>query len=118
MNFLPHYDFMGPSPTPTEERDRESLDRTEETKPEQAVDPTGICYDVLLNAYCTLKQKLFCDFCDSLPDCMITLQHDRHAYGHFAGNKYGTRDGRVITDEIALNPSQFRSRTTEQILAT
>jgi hypothetical protein len=49
---------------------------------------------------------------------LITLQHDRHAYGHFVRNKYGTRDGREVTDDIALNPSQFRSRTTEQILAT
>jgi hypothetical protein len=66
-------------------------------------------------SYGVLKQKLFCD---RLPDCMITLQHDRHAYGHFVGDKYGTRDGREITDEIALNPSRFRGRTTEQILST
>ena len=34
------------------------------------------------------------------------------------GSRFGTLDGEEITDEIALNPSHFRARTTEQNLST
>jgi hypothetical protein len=40
-------------------------------------------------------------------------------YGYFAGGRFGTNDGKEVTDEIALNPSHFRSRrTTEQSVST
>jgi predicted SprT family Zn-dependent metalloprotease len=46
------------------------------------------------------------------------MQRQRAAYGYFAGGRFGTKDGQEITDEIALNPAHFRSRTTEESLST
>lgn len=46
------------------------------------------------------------------------MQRSKTSYGYFAGGRFGFRDGTVITDEIALNPSHFRNRTTEQSLST
>jgi hypothetical protein len=33
-------------------------------------------------------------------------------------SRFGSTDGKEVTDEIALNPSHFRTRTTEQSLST
>jgi hypothetical protein len=46
------------------------------------------------------------------------MQRKNKTYGYFAGDRFGTLDGEEITDEIALNPSHFRERTTEQSLST
>ena len=46
------------------------------------------------------------------------MQRQRGAYGYFAGQRFGTRDGEEVTDEIALNPAHFRSRTTRESLST
>jgi predicted SprT family Zn-dependent metalloprotease len=46
------------------------------------------------------------------------MQRQKKAYGYFAGGRFGTKDGSEITDEIALNPSHFSNRTTEQSLST
>jgi hypothetical protein len=40
------------------------------------------------------------------------MQRKGKTYGYFAGGRFGTRQGTEITDEIALNPSHFRDRTT------
>jgi hypothetical protein len=57
-------------------------------------------------------------FGGTLPRCLITMQRKNKSYGYFAGDRFGTRDDEEITDEIALNPSHFRERTTEQSLST
>src|SRR6202035_5208413 len=46
------------------------------------------------------------------------MQRSKSAYGYFAGGRFGTKDGQEVTDEIALNPSHFRDRSTEQSLST
>jgi len=38
-------------------------------------------------------------------------------YGYFAGNRFGSADGETVTDEIALNPSQFRERSAPEVLS-
>ena len=80
-----------------------------------AINPTQRTYKTLDDAYRFFNQRLFGG---KLPGCLITMQRSRTAYGYFAGGRFGTMDGREITDEIALNPSHFRSRTTEQSLST
>ena len=40
------------------------------------------------------------------------------SYGYFWGQRFATRDGVEIYDEIALNPRHFKNRTTEQTLST
>jgi predicted SprT family Zn-dependent metalloprotease len=78
-------------------------------------DPTRTTYDGLTEAYDFFNQRLFAG---RLPRCLITMQRQRGAYGYFAGKRFGTRDGEEVTDEIALNPAHFRSRTTEESLST
>ncbi|MFZ1427403.1 MAG: SprT-like domain-containing protein [Geminicoccaceae bacterium] len=77
--------------------------------------PTKRTYDGLNHAYGFFNDRLFGG---RLPPCLITMQRSKKAYGYFAGGRFGTRDGREVTDEIALNPSHFSSRTTEQSLST
>jgi hypothetical protein len=78
-------------------------------------DPTRTTYQGLTEAYDFFNERLFGG---RLPRCLITMQRQRGAYGYFAGKRFSTRDGKEITDEIALNPAHFRSRTTEDSLAT
>ena len=78
-------------------------------------DPTRSTYDGLTEAYDFFNAQLFGG---RLPRCLITMQRQKSAYGYFAGGRFGTADGAEVTDEIALNPAHFRSRTTEQSLST
>ena len=80
-----------------------------------ATNPTKHTYDELTTAYDFFNARLFEG---KLPRCLITMQRKNKSYGYFAGERFGTRDGEEITDEIALNPSHFRERTTEQSLST
>lgn len=77
--------------------------------------PTAKTYDALNHAYAFFNRELFND---TLPPCLITMQRKAKAYGYFAGGRFGSKDGQEITDEIALNPSHFSARTTEQSLST
>ena len=77
--------------------------------------PTQATYDELRAAYDFFNGRLFAG---TLPSCLITMQRKAKAYGYFAGGRFGTKDGRQITDEIALNPTHFRARTVEQSLST
>ena len=77
--------------------------------------PTQRTYKTLDDAYRFFNKRLFGG---KLPGCLITMQRKASAYGYFAGGRFGSVDGKEVTDEIALNPSHFRSRTTEQSLST
>src|ERR1700743_3451365 len=78
-------------------------------------DPTRTTYQGLTEAYDFFNTRLFGG---RLPRCLITMQRQKKAYGYFAGGRFGTVDGAEITDEIALTPAHFRSRTTEESLST
>jgi hypothetical protein len=78
-------------------------------------DPTAYTYGDLNRAYDLFNSRLFAD---ALPRCLITMQRHKGAYGYFAPERFGSRDGSTITDEIALNPATFAERTTKQILST
>jgi predicted SprT family Zn-dependent metalloprotease len=77
--------------------------------------PTQRTYKTLDDAYRFFNARLFGG---KLPSCLITMQRSAKSYGYFAGGRFGSMDGKEVTDEIALNPSHFRSRTTEQSLST
>jgi predicted SprT family Zn-dependent metalloprotease len=77
--------------------------------------PTLRTYKTLDDAYRFFNARLFAG---RLPNCLITMQRSKKSYGYFAGGRFGSVDGKEITDEIALNPSHFRSRTTEESLST
>lgn len=77
--------------------------------------PTHRTYNGLNQAYEFFNQMLFSG---TLPHCLITMQRKQGAYGYFAGGRFGEKNGTGKADEIALNPSHFRDRTTEQVLST
>jgi predicted SprT family Zn-dependent metalloprotease len=77
--------------------------------------PTQRTYKTLDDAFRFFNERLFGG---KLPNCLITMQRSKKAYGYFAGGRFGSVDGKEVTDEIALNPSHFRERTTEQSLST
>jgi hypothetical protein len=66
--------------------------------------PTDTTYLSLGEAFTWFNGKLF-GGCLTLP--LISLQRRRGSYGYFAGERFGTRDGSEIVDEIALNPIHF-----------
>ena len=80
-----------------------------------AINPTQRTYKTLDDAYRFFNERLFNGKLPALPH-------------HHAAEQEGLRllrrwllrsvDGKEVTDEIALNPSHFRSRTTEQSLST
>jgi hypothetical protein len=80
----------------------------------QTSKPTRETYDPLQLVYETLNRALFDN---SLPNCLITLQRRKRTYGYFCADRFGRADG-VLTDEIALNPTHFRDRSVEEVLAT
>jgi predicted SprT family Zn-dependent metalloprotease len=80
----------------------------------QSLKPTRETYDPLQQAYENLNRSLFEG---ELPNCLITLQRSKKSYGYFCGDRFGRADG-TLTDEIALNPTHFRDRPQEEVLAT
>lgn len=77
--------------------------------------PTDAQYTAMNDAYRFFNSRLFNSV---LPDCLITMQRKGGTYGYFAGDRFGTADGKTVTDEIALNPSHFKCRTTPEVLST
>lgn len=77
--------------------------------------PTAQNYGAFNKAYRYFNDRLFDG---TLPDCLITLQRKAKAYGYFAANRFGSTDGETVTDEIALNPSHFKNRSTDEVLST
>jgi hypothetical protein len=58
-------------------------------------------------------------FGGALPPCLITMQRHKGAYGYFSGERFASLDNpQEVTDEIALNPAHFASRTPTKILST
>lgn len=79
------------------------------------MDPTRRTYANLTDAYDFFNERLFAG---ALPPCLITMQRKAKAYGFFAGQRFGDRDGKEVTDEIALNPTHFRNRSNTETLST
>ena len=77
--------------------------------------PTSRNYEAMNQAFDFFNS---CLFDGSLPNCLITLQRKSSTLGYFAGERFGSAEGRGVTDEIALNPSHFKNRTLEQTLST
>jgi predicted SprT family Zn-dependent metalloprotease len=78
--------------------------------------PTATTYTSLTTAYDWFNRELFDG---TLPPCLITMQRHKGSYGYFSGERFqNTINREEITDEIALNPTHFASRTPEQVLST
>ena len=73
-------------------------------------------YTSLEAAYDFFNRELFGG---TLPPCLITMQRHKGAYGYFSGERFASvGDPQEITDEIALNPAHFASRTPTATLST
>lgn len=79
-------------------------------KPDTNKNPTAKTYAGLDQAYLFFNKRLFKS---ELPHCLITMQRHRGAYGYFAPERFTSKDGKFITDEIALNPSHFHEGSRE-----
>ncbi len=78
--------------------------------------PTQRTYSSLTAAFDFFNHELFGD---ELPPCLITMQRHKGAYGYFSGERFmNVADHQDFTDEIALNPAHFATRSPEQVLAT
>lgn len=77
--------------------------------------PTEQTYREFQDAYTYLNAKLF----GTLPNCLITMQRHARSFGYFCHNRFvNSREPNRHTDEIALNPSYFASRTERGVLST
>jgi hypothetical protein len=77
--------------------------------------PTTTTYTSLTKAYDYFNRELFAS---SLPPCLITMQRHKGAFGYFSGECFqNTVNHEEVTDEIALNPAHFATRTSEQVLS-
>lgn len=76
--------------------------------------PTKQIYAELVKAYDHFNKILFEN---KLPSCLITVQRTNNAYGFFSADRWQGVKG-TTTDEIALNPQHFNSRSTEEVLGT
>lgn len=79
------------------------------------MNPTKETYKQVDKAYTHFNKNLFNG---KLPACIITFQRKKNAYGYFKSNSWEETDGEGVTDEIALNPSEFISRGLENVLST
>jgi predicted SprT family Zn-dependent metalloprotease len=77
--------------------------------------PTKRIYDGFDEAYKYFNAQLFDN---RLPACLITVRPHRAAYGYFSHERFGSRQGKEVRDEIALNIKTFQQRSPRQIYAT
>ena len=76
--------------------------------------PTEQAYTELQHAYDFFNRQVFDG---QLPPCLITLQRKNRTYGYFSGERWNDQAG-AVTDEIALNPVHFATRSTDEVLST
>ena len=78
------------------------------------VDPTSATYPPLQRAYDHFDARLFQN---RLPPCLLTLRNHGSAHGYYSPRRFATAEGEV-SDEIALNPRDIRTRPLIDEMAT
>jgi predicted SprT family Zn-dependent metalloprotease len=100
LEILPPYGAQNPAPT---------------SQTQKLFDPTRqVCHE-LAAAFDFFNSTLFGG---RLRPCLVTLQRHRGAAGYFAAQRFETRDGTLIVDEIALNPETFHQRSATEVFST
>ena len=78
--------------------------------------PTEQAYREFHDAYTYFNRALFNV---ALPDCLITMQRHSRSLGFYCHGRFvNSRERTTHTDEIALNPSYFASRTESGVMST
>lgn len=78
------------------------------------INPTSESYNELQLAFDHLNLNLFNA---ELPKCLITYQRIKNSYGYHSGNRWTNKEG-FRSDEIAMNPTYFATRTIKETLGT
>lgn len=65
---------------------------------------TAQAYAELQHAFDYYNERLFGG---AIPPCLITLQREKRTYGYFSQRRFAHRTSKMVTDEIAINPSFF-----------
>ncbi len=77
--------------------------------------PTKDTYFFFQEAYDFYNEFLFNN---ELPGCVITLQRKKNCAGYFHGDTWKSDISETLSDEIALNPDTFESRSNHIVLST
>lgn len=77
--------------------------------------PTEEIYATFDRAYSFFNETLFGG---TLPDCMITMQREKRAYGYFWHRSWISVETGKLVSEIAVNPNHFSVRTDKQTMST
>jgi hypothetical protein len=89
--------------------------RASEPPPRALLDPTRqVCHELAV-AFDFFNSRLFGG---RLRSCLVTLQRHRGAAGYFAAQRFETRDGAILVDEIALNPETFHVLSATDVFST
>jgi hypothetical protein len=84
--------------------------------PPVPANPTHQQYGALEAAFDHFNAQLFGG---RLPKCLITLRAHGRSFGYFAGNRFSdVKNVGTTTDEIAMNPKPFLSRSATESLST
>jgi hypothetical protein len=83
--------------------------------PDSASDPTAQIYTELLAGWRHFNRRLFGN---RLRPCIITLRCSVRSSVFYAQQRFQTRDGTIIVDEIALNPESFHARSVTDTLSS
>ena len=76
--------------------------------------PTEATYESLQRAFVFYNDALFGG---ALCQCLITIQDQDGSHGYFIGNRFRTKRGKLLRDEISLNPEDF-ARSDRRVLST
>ena len=76
--------------------------------------PTQEAYAELQDAYDYFNQTLFGG---RLPAALITFQRKNRTRGYFSGDRWQSHHG-DLSDEIAMNPEHFETRSLPEVLST
>lgn len=77
--------------------------------------PTDETYSFFQKAYDFYNNRLFNN---ELPACIITLQRKKNCAGFFHGDTWAAESTETLSDEIAINPDTFKSRSDNLVLST
>jgi hypothetical protein len=85
-------------------------------KPPAKPDPTEIVYGWLGRAHAFFNERLFAR--ERLPKTLFTINRRAGVYGYYSPQRFGRREGTDVVDEIGINPTPLRTRSTEEVLST
>ena len=91
-----------------------ALDRTTQS-PARLESPTALHYREFQQAFTFYNQRLFEG---GLPECLIVMTRKPRSHGYLAPSRWFSSDSGDLVHELGLNPVDFATRETEDVLST